>query len=93
MILLSKYSHQKDITVGIPSNGRISKDLENILGMFVNTLPIRENILEDQNFIYILKQIKSRCLGAYNHQLYSIDKMLEVCNIEQDLSRNPFVFQ
>lgn len=89
MILLSKYSHQKDITVGIPSNGRISKDLENILGMFVNTLPIRENILEDQNFIYILKQIKSRCLGAYNHQLYSIDKMLEVCNIEQDLSRNP----
>ena len=42
-ILLSKYSGQEDIVVGSPIAGRQHADLEKIIGMFVNTLAIRNN--------------------------------------------------
>jgi non-ribosomal peptide synthetase component F len=40
-ILLSKYSGQEDIVVGVPIQGRQHPDLENIAGFFVNTLAMR----------------------------------------------------
>ena len=40
-ILLSKYTGQEDIIVGSPIAGRQHADLENIIGMFVNTLAMR----------------------------------------------------
>ena len=49
-ILLSKYSGQEDIIVGTPIAGRNHRDLENVIGMFVNTLAIRSNINNDLNF-------------------------------------------
>jgi non-ribosomal peptide synthase protein (TIGR01720 family) len=40
-ILLSKYTGQEDIFVGIPTSGRNRVDIERIIGVFVNTLPVR----------------------------------------------------
>ena len=42
-ILLAKYSSQEDIIIGTPAAGRPHADLEPILGMFVNTLALRNN--------------------------------------------------
>lgn len=89
MILLSKYSRQDDIIVGIPSNGRYSEEMETIIGMFVNTLPIRENIGQEESFVKCLEKVKTRCLGAYNHEMYSFDKMVQLSDAPQDPSRNP----
>ncbi|MCP4148900.1 MAG: non-ribosomal peptide synthetase, partial [bacterium] len=40
-ILLSKLSGQEDVIIGTPTAGRRHADLENIIGMFVNTLAMR----------------------------------------------------
>ncbi|MBO1919807.1 hypothetical protein J4710_02640 [Staphylococcus xylosus] len=41
MILLHKYSRQEDVVIGSPISGRTHQDTDNLLGMFVNTLPMR----------------------------------------------------
>ena len=57
-ILLSKYSGQEDIVVGVPVAGRPHADLRNMMGMFVNTLAMR-NQPEKEN----LQRVFERCEG------------------------------
>ncbi|PFJ10577.1 condensation domain-containing protein, partial [Bacillus cereus] len=48
--LLSRYTGQDDIVVGSPIAGRSHHDFENIVGMFVNTLAMRNYPNEDKTF-------------------------------------------
>lgn len=41
MVLLSRYSRQDDIVVGSPVSGRVHRDTEKMLGLFINTLAMR----------------------------------------------------
>ena len=43
-IFLQKYTSQDDFVVGIPSSGRTHDDIKNIIGMFINVLPIRTKL-------------------------------------------------
>ena len=61
-ILLSKYSGQEDIIVGSPIAGRNHRDLENILGMFINTLAIRSIVSSEMSFRDYLISIKEKAL-------------------------------
>ncbi|MCY9111828.1 amino acid adenylation domain-containing protein [Bacillus atrophaeus] len=76
-ILLSKYSGQKDIVVGIPTIGRNHEDLNNIVGMFVNTLPIRNSLKEGTLFLDFLNEVKENLLIAYENQDYPFEQMID----------------
>lgn len=97
-ILLSKYTGQEDIIVGSPLAGRNHSDLENIVGMFVNTVAIR-NLPEDQKtFVEFLEDVKENSLKVYANQDYPFEELVSKLRIKRDLSRNPlfdtmFVFQ
>ncbi len=88
-ILLSKYSGQEDIIVGSPIAGRRHQDLENIIGMFVNTLAIRNFPVAEKTFIEFLVEVKDRALKAYENQDYQFEMLVEKLNLERNLSRNP----
>lgn len=88
-ILLSRYSGQKDIIVGVPSSGRHYKDIEKLLGLFVNTLPVRGFPDSNQSFLSFLNQIKESTIAAYEHQDYPLEKLVEELKISRDLSQNP----
>lgn len=88
-ILLSKYSMQEDIIVGSPVVGRNNSDLTNIIGMFVNTLPLRINIDSELSFEQFLYNVKDMCLNSFEHQTYPLQKILDNINISRDNSRNP----
>ena len=97
-ILLYKYTAQDDIVVGTPIINRNSAELYNIIGMFVNSLPLKTNIDSNLSFIDFLKQIKSICLNAYKYQNYPFDKLVASLNLTRDTSRNPlfdtmFIYQ
>ncbi|HTX89151.1 MAG TPA: amino acid adenylation domain-containing protein, partial [Bacteroidales bacterium] len=88
-ILLSKYSGQEDIVIGIPSSGRTIPEVERMIGMFVNSLPLRTLPAGNKKFREFLQEIRERVLGAYDHQDYQLDDLVEKLGMKRDSSRNP----
>ncbi|HWR62116.1 MAG TPA: amino acid adenylation domain-containing protein, partial [Clostridia bacterium] len=88
-ILLSKYSGQQDIVIGSPIAGRPHENLENIIGMFVNTLAIRSYPEGRKKFREFLEEVKVKCLKAYENQDYQFEELVEKLDIRRDMSRNP----
>jgi amino acid adenylation domain-containing protein/thioester reductase-like protein len=88
-ILLSKLSSQEDIIVGTPIAGRRHADLQDIVGMFVNTLSMRNYPQGDKNFLTFLKEIKKRTLEAYENQEYQFEDLVDKVPVNRDTGRNP----
>lgn len=88
-ILLSKYTGQEDIIVGSPLSGRVNEDTENLIGLFINTLLMRNFPLNDMTFKEFLADVKKNSIEAYSNQEYQMDKLLEKIRYNIDLSRNP----
>jgi tyrocidine synthetase-3 len=88
-ILLSRLSGQEDIVVGTPVAARRHADLEKIIGMFVNTLPLRNMIIGQQNYLAFLEEVKRKTLQAYENQEYPFEKLVETLEVNRDTSRNP----
>ncbi|MDE1392763.1 lichenysin non-ribosomal peptide synthetase LicA [Bacillus paralicheniformis] len=87
--LLSKLSGQSEVIVGSPAAGRPHTDLSRIIGMFVNTLAIRTRPEGDKPFSAFLEEVKETTLGAFEHQDYPFEELIEKLNIQRDMSRNP----
>ncbi len=97
-ILLYKYTGQESIIVGSPISGRTYKELEDVLGMFVNALPLKNDISPEENFEGLLEKVKENLLNAYSHQNYPFDSLVNELNIPRDNSRTPlfdtmFIYQ
>lgn len=88
-VLLSKLSGQEDIVIGIPIAGRQHADLENIIGMFVNTLPLRNYPDGNLSFNEFLALVKSGTLACLDNQSYPYEELLDELQIGRDMSRNP----
>ncbi|MCP5103401.1 MAG: amino acid adenylation domain-containing protein, partial [bacterium] len=88
-ILLSKLSGQEDIIVGTPTAGRRHADLESIIGMFVNTLPIRNYPAGEKGFKDFLREVKEQTLQAYENQEYPFEELVDKVNVRRDIGRNP----
>ncbi|WP_291583726.1 non-ribosomal peptide synthetase, partial [Clostridium sp. UBA6640] len=88
-IILSKYSGQEDIVIGTPIAGRPHADIQNIIGMFVNTLALRNKPEGDKKYIDFLKEVKENSLKAYENQSYQLEILVENLNLRRDTSRNP----
>ncbi len=88
-LLLFKYSGQKDIIVGTPVSGRSHKDTEKIVGMFVNTVAMRNYPSADKTFGGFLEEVKSNALKAYENQDYQFEELVDELKLERNVSRNP----
>ncbi|MGG4442796.1 non-ribosomal peptide synthetase [Brevibacillus fortis] len=88
-LMLHKYTGQEDIIVGTPIAGRSHEDLYPLMGMFVNTLAIRSYPRGDQSFLSFLEEVRQTTLGAFEHQDYPFDQLVDRLQIQRDVSRNP----
>lgn len=88
-VLLSKYSGQEDIIVGSPIAGRAHPDVENIVGMFVNSLAIRNFPKGDLRFSDFLINVRDRILQIYENQEYPFNDLVNKLDVCRDMSRNP----
>ncbi|MEC4812714.1 MAG: amino acid adenylation domain-containing protein [Scytonema sp. PMC 1069.18] len=96
--LLYRYTGQEDITVGTPIAGRKLMETEELIGIFINTLPLRSDLSDNPSFEQLLGQVRSVALSAYAHQHLPFEKLVEELQPERDLSRSPlfsvmFIFQ
>lgn len=88
-ILLHKHTGQEDIIIGCPVAGRRHKDIEDVIGMFVSTLPMRNRPQHNKTIGTFLKEVKQAALEAYENQDYPFEELVEKLNIGRDFSRNP----
>nr|WP_269671021.1 non-ribosomal peptide synthetase [Paenibacillus sp. 481] len=86
--LLHKYTGQEDVIVGAPIAGRSHADLEPIIGMFVNTLALRNYPAGEKTFLQYLQEVKENALNAYEHQDYALEQLIEKLDLTRDMSRN-----
>ena len=90
-LLLSRHSGQTDFAIGTPYWGRNHGDLEDLVGLFVNTLPIRVRFDPHQSFQQLLHQVMRTSVDAYDHQDLPFEQIVDAVRVTRDTSRNPLV--
>ena len=88
-ILLSKYTGQEDIIIGMPAEGRQHADLHGLIGMFVNTLAIRSHPAGEKTASSFLEEIRDDVLSAFENQDYPFEELVDKSGVKRNVSRNP----
>lgn len=88
-VLLFKYSGERDIITGSPIACRNNSDLENMIGIFVNSIPMRNSVNKDESFNDLLRRVKVNSIEAYKNQEYQFEDLVERINLVRDGNRNP----
>ncbi|MGC2057729.1 MAG: amino acid adenylation domain-containing protein [Candidatus Sulfotelmatobacter sp.] len=96
--LLWRYTNQESILVGTPIAGRSEIEIENMIGLFVNTLVFRADFTHSLSFRELVRQARSFALEAYNHQDVPFEKLVEELIPQRSLETHPlfqvmFTFQ
>lgn len=87
--MLSRWSRQTDLVVGIPVAGRGEVELEPLVGFFVNTLPIRLDLGGDPTFLDLLTRVRDRCLTAYGNADVPFELLVEELKPDRRPGRLP----
>jgi len=74
-VMIYKYTRQNDILIGVPFAGRTDKDYFNVVGMFVNSLPIRSGIDSNKSFHSLVSQIRENVVEAGKNQDIYIEEL------------------
>ncbi|CAK7016042.1 amino acid adenylation domain-containing protein [Tissierella carlieri] len=85
-VVLHKYSGQEDIIVGTPFNGRVISELDMIVGMFVNILPLRNFPKADVPFISFLDKLKDNTLKAMSNSDYQFNDLIDKLEMPRKLN-------
>ncbi len=75
--MLQRYSGQTDFAVGVPVAGRNRREVEDLIGFFVNSLVMRADLTGDPTFRELLARVRDTALGAYAHQEVPFDVLVE----------------
>jgi amino acid adenylation domain-containing protein len=88
--LLSRYTGNRDVAVGTPVSLRTLGDLDNTVGLFLNSLVIRTEIDSGASFRELLRRTRETVLDAFSHQEVPLDSIVEALNPERGRGENPF---
>ncbi|MCG7410808.1 amino acid adenylation domain-containing protein [Paenibacillus sp. ACRRX] len=89
---LSRYTGQMDIIVGSPIANRNHREIEEVMGLFVNTLVYRADLSNAPTFKALLANIQKMALQVHDHQDVPFEKIVEALQPERSMSHSP-IFQ
>ncbi|NUS91953.1 MAG: AMP-binding protein, partial [Nocardia sp.] len=88
-VLLSRLSGESDIVVGTPVAGRGERALDDVIGMFVNTLALRTPIDSGAGFADLLESVRASDVAAFGHADLPFERLVEVLNPVRSQARHP----
>ncbi len=96
--LLAKYMYNEDIIVGIAKDDRCLKEEENIIGMFVKTIPFRTKIDYHKTIIDFVKEVHISQIEMFDNAVYPYEELINELDIKRNTNQNPlfdimFVYQ
>src|SRR6185503_1897853 len=74
-VLLARLADQHDIVIGTPVAGRSRRELENLIGLFVNTLPLRTRVDPATTLLDVLEATKKTVVDAFQHADLPFDRL------------------
>lgn len=90
-LLLHRLTGANDLLLGTDVAGREARELEGLIGFFVNVLPLRSRLEPAARFVDLLAQTRRTCLAAFEHQALPFNRIVEALQVPRERSRNPLV--
>jgi hypothetical protein len=87
--LLARLSGQEDIVIGAPMANRTVREVEPLIGFFVNVLPVRIDLSGDPPFADVVARAREGLLAAYAHQEAPLDLIVKAVNPPRAAGRHP----
>ncbi|MCF4967181.1 non-ribosomal peptide synthetase, partial [Nostoc sp. CMAA1605] len=88
-VLLYRYSGQHDISIGTEIATRNHPQLQSLIGLFLNTLVLRDQIEPEQGYQNLLAQVRQTVTEAFEHADYPFDMLVEELAISKEINRTP----
>ncbi|HEX8317852.1 amino acid adenylation domain-containing protein, partial [Longimicrobium sp.] len=88
-VVLSRLSGQEDVVIGSPVAGRGRREIEGLIGFFVNTLAIRVGVPGSLTVAELLRRAKDRALEAQQHQDIPFEQVVELLQPVRSLAHTP----
>lgn len=88
-IVLARHSGQRDITVGTAVANRREKEIDNLIGFFLNMLVMRANVGSNSTVSDLIRQVRTVALEAYENQDLPFEKVVEAIQPERSLTVAP----
>ena len=90
-LLLYRSTGQQDVVVGTDIASRTHEEIENLIGFFVNLLPLRTQFRAQDTFYDVLKRVRTMVLNAYAHQDLPFEKIVDVLQLERSGRQTPLI--
>ncbi|WP_158839338.1 non-ribosomal peptide synthase/polyketide synthase [Saccharothrix deserti] len=87
-VLLARYTGQDDIAVGTAVSGRGRAELDDVVGLFVNTVVLRSTVDLRRSFAELLADVRTTVRDGFAHQDVPFERVVEAVRPERDPSRN-----
>ncbi len=88
-VWLYRYSQQGDYVVGVPVSGRESGVGEKAIGLFMNTVPVREKVIGSETFSQFLSRARKTTIDALSHGRVPFGVLVNSVNPDRDVGRTP----
>ncbi|MFI8837196.1 condensation domain-containing protein, partial [Streptomyces afghaniensis] len=87
--VLARRAGQDDIVIGVPVANRSRIETEDLIGFFVNTLPLRTHVTPTDTFHTLLDQVSRTSQEGLSHQDVPFERLAQHLVPDRDRSRNP----
>lgn len=98
LVLLHRHTGEEDVCIGTQVAGRDDPAFENMVGTFVNTIPLRTDLSGNPRFLDLLERARDAVTEALEQRHVPLERVVEIINPKRDFTKNSlfsvnFIFQ